>query len=458
MTDRGADSKLFEEVIRELLEQGMSARFQARGSSMSPAIRDGEVVEVTPVIVSELRKDDIVLAKSNYGFRLHRIVHADPSIDVFLTRGDCGQENDPALKGVQIFGLARAKEVQVGRRIVQARFNSLSGWALRCAARGQVVGGKLLRRAVAPGSTGARIRLGLLGLLLLAATFVNAQVTVDATTQGNSTMTGAGAHTLTFAHTTANVANRVLLVGVSMNITAVPGASVTGVTYNGTALSLVGAHNDTNATRRVEVWYLLAPTNGAFNVVVTVNLPSAGSVGVEAGATTFTGVDQTVPLGSFVSADGAAGANSQLDVPSVINGMLLDTLATDGTQTVAVSAPQVQQWNQNSAANANPGVRGVGSSRAGAPNVPISETFSGTSNWAQGAISINPITADIGVTTSVSAVPLGQNSTYVITVTNKGPSAANGVTLTDTFAATNLTLVSDTPSAGTTCAVTTTIN
>ena len=57
MTSTGADSKLFEEVTRELLEQGMSVRFQARGASMSPAIRDGEVVQVTPVIVSKLRKE-----------------------------------------------------------------------------------------------------------------------------------------------------------------------------------------------------------------------------------------------------------------------------------------------------------------------------------------------------------------------------------------------------------------
>src|SRR5271165_5484286 len=451
MTSLSADSKLFEEVIRDLLSRGLSVRFQARGASMSPAIRDQEMVEVTPVIVSKLRKDDIVLAKSNSGFRLHRIVMADPANDVFITRGDCGQEDDPALTGAQILGIAQAKEVRVGRTIVQARFRGLKGRALRTAARAQVIAGKLLGR----GSAGLRI---FLLVLLFVATMASAQVAVDATTNSRATYNTTGAHILTFAHTTANTANRILIVGVSMNISAVTGSAVTGITYNGTALSLIGAHNDAGSTRRVEMWYLLAPTNGNHNVAVTVTLPTAGTVGVEAGATTFTGVDQTVPLGSFVSADGAAGANSQLDVPSVINGMLLDTLATDGTQTVAVSAPQVQQWNQNSAANANPGVRGVGSSRAGAPNVPISETFSGTSNWAQGAISINPITADIGVTTSVSAVPLGQNSTYVITVTNKGPSAANGVTLTDTFAATNLTLVSDTPSAGTTCAVTTTIN
>ena len=79
--------------------------------------------------------------------------------------------------------------------------------------------------------------------------------------------------------------------------------------------------------------------------------------------------------------------------------------------------------------------------------MPISETF-GASNWALGAISVNPTTADIGVTTSVSAVALGQNSTYNITITNNGPSPANTVTLTDTMPVTNLTLVSVTPSTG----------
>src|SRR5215475_4588667 len=133
MISRETDSKLFSQVIYELLGQGLSVRFKACGASMSPAIRDGEIVEVTPVMVSKLRKDDIVLATTNVGFRLHRIVFADHARDVFITRGDCGQENDPALKGAQILGLARAKEVRVGRRMVRAKFNTVSGWALRCA-------------------------------------------------------------------------------------------------------------------------------------------------------------------------------------------------------------------------------------------------------------------------------------------------------------------------------------
>jgi uncharacterized repeat protein (TIGR01451 family) len=464
MTDRGSDSKLFEEVVRELLEQGVNARFQARGASMSPAIRDGEVVEVTPVIVSKLRKDDIVLAKSKDGFRLHRIVHADHARDVFLTRGDCGQENDPVLRGSQILGLARAKGVRVGRRILQARFKSMGGWVLRCAARSQVIADKLLS---GPGSSRpaaklSRIRAGILGLFLLfTATLLGAQVAVDTTSSRAIERTGAGTVTDNFTHTTGTGANRLLIVGVSMNITNAPTTAVTSITYGGTGLSLIGAHNDAGNTRRVEMWSLLNPASGnnvALNV--SINIPVAGAtVGIVAGATTFTGVDQTVPMGSFVSVNGAAGANSQMDVPSTVNGMILDTLATGGNQAVTVSGPQVSRWNLTTGGGTDPpDVTATGSSRTGAPSVPLSETFSGTSNWSLGAVSINPSTADVGVTTKVSAVPLGQNSTYVITVTNNGPSAAIGATFTDTFAATNLALVSQTPSAGTTCTVTATIN
>lgn len=145
MINRGSDSRLFEEMIRELLRQGLGVRFQARGASMSPAIRDGEIVEVAPGVVSRLRRDDIVLAKSDGGFRLHRLVRADFRSDAFTTRGDCGRENDPVLRGDQIFGVARAKEVRVGNRIVWAEFRGAGGWAWRCAARAQTVAQKILR-------------------------------------------------------------------------------------------------------------------------------------------------------------------------------------------------------------------------------------------------------------------------------------------------------------------------
>src|SRR5262252_3368425 len=172
-----ADSKLFEGLICPLLGQGHSIRFQARGASMSPCIRDGEMVEVTPVIVSKLRKDDIVLAKSNAGFRLHRIVLADPANDLFITRGDCGQQNDPALAGAQIFGIARAKEVRVGRKVLRARFQGVGGWALRCAARAHSVSGRMLTRIVRAIPSAAQVVLFL--FLVLSTRQLSAQVAVD---------------------------------------------------------------------------------------------------------------------------------------------------------------------------------------------------------------------------------------------------------------------------------------
>ncbi len=423
---------------------------------MSPAIRDGEVVHVKPALPAELHRGDIVLVEGERGFRLHRVVVADADRDVFITRGDCGRQNDPAVSGEEVLGVGVAKELRVGRRMVRAELSGLRGRILCAAARAQRAASKLLKRTGTQRARGeARAYFLLFGPLLvaLAATSVTAQVAVDATTSGSNDIVGAGTGTVAFTHTTAATANRLLLVAVSMNITNSNTAAVVGVTYNGTALTFVGAHNDAGNTRRVEQWYLLNPVSGTnLPIVVTVNAPGAGAtVGVVAGATTFTGVDQTVPLGTFFSADGANGTNSQMDVPSVVNGMILDTLATNENQTVTVTGPQVQRWNLRSGLINGTDVRAVGATRTGAPSVPVSETFSGTSNWAQGAVSINPSSADIGVSTSVTAVQLGQNSTYNITVTNNGPSAANNVTLTDTLAASGLTLVSVTPSAGTTC-------
>jgi uncharacterized repeat protein (TIGR01451 family) len=675
MTPPESDSASFEAFSRELLNSGCTVRFEARGASMSPCICDRQIVHVTPVIVSKLRKGDIVLTKGPSGFRVHRLVLIDHSKNLFITRGDCGQQNDPPVCGDQILGVVVAKEVKLGKRFVQTNLKSIGGKFLQVTARGQSLASKLLRVAASHSrSSGAKLALGFL-LVLSLASYSRAQVAVDAATNGLVSLNTHGVQTLTFTHTTAATTTGLLIVGVAMDIVNAPTATVTTVTYNGTTLNFLGAHEDTGSTRRVEMWsllspaagntlnvvvsvnipgttnvrmgvvagavtftgvnqdiptgsflgangaagtasslivpgvlngmvfdtlavasgdtvtvpgpqvslwntksganaadvrstgseapgspsvtmketfsaasnwsqggvsinpagqvivdssttqsqalngngtltfnfnhttattttgllivgvsmnivnsptatvssityngttlhfrgahnnaadtervemwYLLAPASGTNNIVVSVNIPGGTNeqVGVVAGAVTFTDVDQTVPLSPFVSTDGAAGAYSQLDVPSVINGMILDTLAVTGNQTVTIASPQVSEWNASTGVGASD-VNGSGSSRSGAPSVPISETFSGTSNWSLGAVSINPSTADIGVTTTVSsAVFLGQNTTYNITVTNNGLSAANNVVLTDVV---GLTPVSVTTSSGTTCTGTTT--
>ena len=456
MTNPESDSARFEAISRELLSRGLTVRFEARGASMSPCIRDREIVHVTAVIVSKLRKGDIVLLNSNDGFRVHRLVVADPSKDLFVTRGDCGQQDDPPAHSDQILGVVVAKEVKLGKRMVPAKLKGFGGRLLRGAARAQYLAGKALR-ALRSSRTGS----GILGLavlfLILAVSNSYAQVAVDAATSSDKEFTGTG--TLTFAHTTTTTgANLLLVVGVSMNITNSTAAAVSGVTYKGTALKFLGSQNDAANTRRVEMWYLLAPPTGNNNVIVSVTIAAGKTVGVAAGAVTFTGVDQTVPLGSFVSANGAGAGYSELDVPSVVNGMVLDTVAIGGPETITIPGPQASEWNLTTcsaifcATKDPPDVTGSASARTGAPSVPLSETFSANSNWSMGAVSINPSSADLAVTTSVgSAVFLGSNTTYTITVSNNGHSSANNAVLTDTWSDTGLTLVSVTPSTGTTC-------
>ena len=133
----------FESFSTECLQGGLRIRFQTRGASMSPAIRDGETVYVKPASENNLRSGDIVLVKGDHGFRLHRLIRADVSGDVFITRGDCGLQDDPPARRSQILGVAVAKDVRIGKGMRAAEFEGPRGKLLRILARGQAALRKL---------------------------------------------------------------------------------------------------------------------------------------------------------------------------------------------------------------------------------------------------------------------------------------------------------------------------
>jgi hypothetical protein len=141
-------SRQFESFSLDCLKAGLRIRFQARGASMSPVIRDGEMVYVKPATESHFRKGDIVLLKNDHGFRLHRLIRADAGRDIFITRGDCGLEDDPAVKRDQILGVAVAKDVRLGTKLVRANLRGVSGRFFRAAARVQTLSHKLMRLAI----------------------------------------------------------------------------------------------------------------------------------------------------------------------------------------------------------------------------------------------------------------------------------------------------------------------
>lgn len=108
-------------------------------------------------------------------------------------------------------------------------------------------------------------------------------IAVDATSS-SANQTGSS---VTFAHTCGG-SNRILVVAVSI-AAGIP--TVSGITYNGVALTQIATVLGVAADRRTELWYLIAPATGANNIVVT--LSGAPGAFFNVGAVSYTGVKQT---------------------------------------------------------------------------------------------------------------------------------------------------------------------
>jgi uncharacterized repeat protein (TIGR01451 family) len=256
---------------------------------------------------------------------------------------------------------------------------------------------------------------------------IRGQVTFDA---ASSTDTGSGsAVSRTFSHTTSG-SDRILIVGVSIFRNS--SQSVSSVTYAGTGLTYVGSSTYANEVR-TEIWRLMAPATGANNIVVTLS----SSAAFVAGASSFTGVHQTTPLGSFFSATNDSG-NPSVNVTGVNTGeVVIDTLGVRDITTATVGAGQTQRWNRQTTGDK---VVGAGSTepRGGSSTVTMSWSLSDQRKWAIGAVALKPAPQlpDLTITKSHSGnFTQGQvGATYSITPTNSGPGATSGtVTVTDTL-------------------------
>ncbi len=255
----------------------------------------------------------------------------------------------------------------------------------------------------------------------------NASLTVKTITTDNTSSTNqSSASSVTFRHTTGSGTNRLLLVGVSLFYGS--GAQVNSITYGGQALALVGAKTDGSPQVRAEIWRLVNPPSGTTNVVVTL---SAKSDGFAVGAMTFTGVEQSTPLGTFASASGNSPTPS-VNAVSARRELVFAVVAFKDGNTLNVGANQTQRWSRaDSAAK----VRGAGSTEDGAASVTMSwsEPGGASKEWAIGAVSIKPaLEPDVATTmTGPASVFATTNFTYTITLTNLGPSMASNLVVSD---------------------------
>jgi hypothetical protein len=195
-----------------------------------------------------------------------------------------------------------------------------------------------------------------------------------------STGTGNNSSTASWSHTVSG-ANRLLAVTVTLrNFT-----TITSVTY--------GAQSLTKATDisagsgnypRSEIWYLVAPTIGTNTITVT----AGSSDFIQAGAATFTGVHQTVPLGPAAGNSGLAQTSTTLTTTSANNDVVLDVLGIESIgKTFPPGTGQTLVFSPTSDANWR-NATSIKNSTASTTN--STWTISASTNWSQAGIAIKP--------------------------------------------------------------------
>lgn len=126
----------FTATCAALLRAGESVRFAATGRSMAPAIRDGDLLTVTPVEPGAIRPGEVILYRGARGLLAHRVLArlADGSLQL---RGDAIGSELEGVPADRILG----RVVAVNGKAARARGGPGPVWlALRLVSR-------LVRRA-----------------------------------------------------------------------------------------------------------------------------------------------------------------------------------------------------------------------------------------------------------------------------------------------------------------------
>lgn len=134
----------------------------------------------------------------------------------------------------------------------------------------------------------------------------------------------------TFSYTTGAISNGIMVVFVYTNGTG--GDIVTGVTYNGVALTKQNAITINGATQFISAWELVNPATGANNIVVNTSAAT--------------------DIGTWVSTYSGAKQTSQ---PDSIN-----TGSASGNVTLSTTVVAANSWLVSATRNSSVGVAGAG--------------------------------------------------------------------------------------------------
>ena len=198
---------------------------------------------------------------------------------------------------------------------------------------------------------------------------------------------------MTVSHTTGSGSYRLMLVGISFNPNSGERLAATDpVTYGGTPLNKVGEWANSNDAM-VYIYSLVAPAVGTADVEITFD--SNLDKGAIAGVMTFTGVDDSTPLGPFASAEGDDDTQTSVTITSAADELVFGIVANEYDAITTADSGQDVHWNTSTGMGHSDGpqTNGAGGTNSGAsPTMTwgLDHEASPYNHWAMGGVSIKP--------------------------------------------------------------------
>ena len=241
-------------------------------------------------------------------------------------------------------------------------------------------------------------------------------IAVDSVTDQKDGSTGTS---WTFAHSCSG-SNRILFV----SLTIYSGSDlVTGITYNGVAMTRVATVQSIDGDQRQYLYYLVAPATGSNNVVVS----ASSSVFMAGGAISYTGAKQTGQPDANTTGTTGQGSSSTATLSSVANNCwMVVGWGNNGGYGYSSSVTNGYLRVGRTSAGAGGGTAIVDSNAvitpAGSLAITVS-TASSNQKWFYVAATIAPadntLTINSGLTNTYSAGAAVKNTTATINTTDK---------------------------------------
>jgi signal peptidase len=120
------------ELSKDIFKKGKSIRFQAKGWSMRPFIRDGDFIVVSPIENSSIRTGDVVFYLTTYNkVMVHRVIKKykkdkDNGITMFI-KGDATFSSPEKIDMQNVLGKVIAVERNGRKKRLDTKFYQLKG-------------------------------------------------------------------------------------------------------------------------------------------------------------------------------------------------------------------------------------------------------------------------------------------------------------------------------------------